>query len=118
MILWNIKIGESIAMAVSSIRTLMPRCMVQVTQATQLAQMERRAMWSIMHRQRMILHVSISIRLQLASADFHLGGKLLTFTLADLYRTVRTQKFTWNEDGTPNFPKALNGPFPVPKGQN
>ncbi|CAI7568344.1 unnamed protein product [Penicillium pancosmium] len=35
----------------------------------------------------------------------------------DLYRTVRTQKFTWNEDGTPNFPKALNGPFPVPKGQ-
>lgn len=35
----------------------------------------------------------------------------------DLYRTVRTQKFTWNEDGTPNFPKALNGPFPVPSGQ-
>ncbi|KAJ5624198.1 alpha-N-arabinofuranosidase 2 [Penicillium lagena] len=36
----------------------------------------------------------------------------------NLYRTVRTQKFTWNEDGTPNFPKALNGPFPVPKGQS
>lgn len=37
---------------------------------------------------------------------------------ADLYRTVRTQKFTWNEDGSPNFPLAENGPFPVPSGQN
>jgi GH43 family beta-xylosidase len=54
---------------------------------------------------------------EIASASSS-GGKLLNFTLADLYRTVRTQKFTWNEDGTPNFPKALNGPFPVPKGQN
>lgn len=42
---------------------------------------------------------------------------MLTCPLANLYRTVRTQKFTWNKDGTPNFPKALNGPFPVPKGQ-
>lgn len=37
---------------------------------------------------------------------------------ANLYRTVRTQKFTWNDDGTPNFPLAENGPFPVPAGQN
>lgn len=37
---------------------------------------------------------------------------------ANLYRTVRTQKFTWNDDGTPNFPLAENGPFPVPSGQN
>lgn len=37
---------------------------------------------------------------------------------ANLYRTIRTQKFTWNEeDGTPIFPAAANGPFPVPKGQ-
>ncbi|KAL7620797.1 hypothetical protein AAE478_009795 [Parahypoxylon ruwenzoriense] len=36
---------------------------------------------------------------------------------ADLYRTVRIQKFTWNEDGTPKFPLAENGPFPVPAGQ-
>lgn len=38
--------------------------------------------------------------------------------LGDIYRTVRTQKFTWNEDGTPNFPLAEYGPFPVPAGQN
>lgn len=37
---------------------------------------------------------------------------------ANLYRTVRTQKFTWNNDGTPNFPLAENGPFPVPAGQS
>ncbi|KAG6367849.1 hypothetical protein INS49_002045 [Diaporthe citri] len=37
---------------------------------------------------------------------------------ADIYRTVRTQKFSWNDDGTPNFPLAENGPFPVPSGQN
>ncbi|KAK2596816.1 hypothetical protein N8I77_012710 [Diaporthe amygdali] len=37
---------------------------------------------------------------------------------ADIYRTVRAQKFTWNDDGTPNFPLAENGPFPVPSGQN
>ena len=36
---------------------------------------------------------------------------------SDLYRSVRIQKFTWNEDGTPNFPLAGNGPFPVPSGQ-
>ena len=37
---------------------------------------------------------------------------------ANLYRTIRTQKFTWKDDGTPNFPLAENGPFPVPSGQN
>ena len=37
---------------------------------------------------------------------------------SNIFRTVRTQKFTWNGDGTPNFPLALNGPFPVPSGQN
>ncbi len=37
---------------------------------------------------------------------------------ANLYRTARTQKFTWNDDGTPNFPLAENGPFPVPAGQH
>ncbi|KAI1432866.1 glycoside hydrolase family 43 protein [Xylaria sp. CBS 124048] len=36
---------------------------------------------------------------------------------ADLYRTARVQKFTWNEDGTPRFPRAENGPFLVPGGQ-
>lgn len=35
----------------------------------------------------------------------------------DLYRTARIQKFDWNADGTPNFPLAENGPFPVPAGQ-
>lgn len=37
---------------------------------------------------------------------------------ANLYRTVRTQKFTWNDDGTPKFPLAEDGPFAVPAGQN
>lgn len=37
---------------------------------------------------------------------------------ADIYRTVRAQRFTWNSDGTPNFPLAGNGPFPVPSGQD
>lgn len=37
--------------------------------------------------------------------------------VGDIYRTARTQRFTWNEDGAPNFPKAMNGPFPVPEGQ-
>jgi GH43 family beta-xylosidase len=32
-------------------------------------------------------------------------------------RTIRAQKFTWNEDGTPNFPKPGLGPYPVPSGQ-
>ncbi|KAI5922098.1 alpha-N-arabinofuranosidase 2 [Camillea tinctor] len=36
---------------------------------------------------------------------------------ADIFRTARIQKFTWNEDGTPNFPLAENGPFSVPAGQ-
>ncbi|KAL8364527.1 hypothetical protein RB595_003689 [Gaeumannomyces hyphopodioides] len=36
----------------------------------------------------------------------------------DIYRTARIQKFTWNDDGTPRFPLAGNGPFPVPSGQN
>ncbi|PSR88765.1 alpha-N-arabinofuranosidase 2 [Coniella lustricola] len=38
--------------------------------------------------------------------------------LGDLYRTIRTQKFLWNADGTPNFPLAENGPFTVPSGQH
>ncbi|KAH8753906.1 alpha-N-arabinofuranosidase 2 [Diaporthe sp. PMI_573] len=37
---------------------------------------------------------------------------------ADIYRTVRTQRFSWNDDGTPKFPLAENGPFPIPSGQN
>lgn len=32
-------------------------------------------------------------------------------------RTIRTQPFTWNEDGTPNFPKPGYGPYKVPSGQ-
>ncbi|KAK3058624.1 hypothetical protein LTR09_000189 [Extremus antarcticus] len=32
----------------------------------------------------------------------------------DLYRTTRTQKFSWNGNGEPVFPAAANGPFPVP----
>ncbi|KAI1864071.1 hypothetical protein JX265_007367 [Neoarthrinium moseri] len=36
---------------------------------------------------------------------------------ADLYRTARIQKFSWNDDGTPKFPLAENGPFDVPAGQ-
>ena len=42
----------------------------------------------------------------------------LTPELQDIYRTVRTQKFSWNDDGTPKFPLAENGPFPIPSGQN
>lgn len=41
---------------------------------------------------------------------------------ADLYRTVRAQRFGWNDDhggdGSPIFPPAENGPFPVPAGQH
>lgn len=33
-------------------------------------------------------------------------------------RTIRAQKFTWNGDGTPNFPRPGYGPYPVPSGQN
>ena len=37
---------------------------------------------------------------------------------ADIIRTTRTQKFTWNpKDGTPEFPAAEYGPFAVPSGQ-
>lgn len=32
-------------------------------------------------------------------------------------RTIRTQKFTWNRDGTPSFPKPGYGPFQTPGGQ-
>ncbi|KAJ4341152.1 hypothetical protein N0V87_001890 [Didymella glomerata] len=32
-------------------------------------------------------------------------------------RTIRTQKFTWNDDGSPNFPRPGYGPYPVPSGQ-
>ncbi|KAG9199400.1 hypothetical protein G6514_008559 [Epicoccum nigrum] len=32
-------------------------------------------------------------------------------------RTIRTQKFSWNDDGTPNFPRPGYGPYPVPSGQ-
>ncbi|OQN99194.1 hypothetical protein B0A48_15043 [Cryoendolithus antarcticus] len=33
-------------------------------------------------------------------------------------RTIRTQKFTWNEDGSPKFPRPGYGPYAVPSGQN
>ena len=34
-------------------------------------------------------------------------------------RTVRAQKFGWNEeDGTPKFPRPGYGPYSVPSGQN
>ncbi|KAK5119420.1 hypothetical protein LTR85_007520 [Meristemomyces frigidus] len=33
-------------------------------------------------------------------------------------RNIRTQKFTWNEDGTPRFPRPGYGPYAVPSGQN
>ncbi|KAK7699975.1 hypothetical protein SLS64_011200 [Diaporthe eres] len=47
------------------------------------------------------------------------GQNFVVYSAArDIYRTVRTQKFSWNDDGTPNFPLAENGPFPVPSGQN
>ncbi|KAK7180219.1 hypothetical protein DPSP01_014529 [Paraphaeosphaeria sporulosa] len=32
-------------------------------------------------------------------------------------RTIRAQKFTWNDDGTPNFPKPGYGPYETPSGQ-
>ena len=32
-------------------------------------------------------------------------------------RTIRAQEFTWNDDGSPNFPKPGYGPYPVPGGQ-
>lgn len=32
-------------------------------------------------------------------------------------RTIRTQKFTWNADGSPNFPRPGYGPYEVPSGQ-
>ncbi|KAI3392352.1 hypothetical protein diail_5866 [Diaporthe ilicicola] len=38
--------------------------------------------------------------------------------IVDTHPTVRAEKFTWNDDGTPNFPLAENGPFPVPSGQS
>ena len=31
-------------------------------------------------------------------------------------RTIRTQPFTWNEDGSPKFPAPGYGPYPVPAG--
>ncbi|KAK5131206.1 hypothetical protein LTR08_001231 [Meristemomyces frigidus] len=33
-------------------------------------------------------------------------------------RNIRAQKFTWNVDGTPKFPRPGYGPYPVPAGQN
>ncbi|KAF2742724.1 glycoside hydrolase family 43 protein [Sporormia fimetaria CBS 119925] len=33
-------------------------------------------------------------------------------------RTIRTQRFTWNEDGTPNFPRPGYRPYQVPSGQD
>lgn len=33
-------------------------------------------------------------------------------------RTIRTQRFGWNEDGSPNFPRPGYGPFAVPSGQS
>jgi GH43 family beta-xylosidase len=32
-------------------------------------------------------------------------------------RTIRAQKFGWNEDGSPSFPKPGYGPYLVPSGQ-
>lgn len=32
-------------------------------------------------------------------------------------RQIYTQKFTWNDDGTPNFPRPGIGPYKVPSGQ-
>jgi hypothetical protein len=32
-------------------------------------------------------------------------------------RTIRAQKFTWNDDGSPNFPRPGYGPFQIPSGQ-
>ena len=33
-------------------------------------------------------------------------------------RNIRAQKFTWNDDGTPKFPRPGYGPYAVPSGQN
>lgn len=33
-------------------------------------------------------------------------------------RTIRAQKFGWNEDGSPKFPRPGYGPYEVPSGQN
>lgn len=33
-------------------------------------------------------------------------------------RTIRAQKFIWNEDGTPLFPRPGYGPYNVPSGQS
>lgn len=33
-------------------------------------------------------------------------------------RTIRTQQFTWNSDGSPNFPRPGYGPFAIPAGQS
>ncbi|KAK7709508.1 hypothetical protein SLS57_008712 [Botryosphaeria dothidea] len=33
-------------------------------------------------------------------------------------RTVRAQKFEWNDDGSPAFPRPGYGPYPVPAGQS
>ena len=32
-------------------------------------------------------------------------------------RTIRAQQFTWNEDGSPNFPRPGYGPYQIPSGQ-
>lgn len=32
-------------------------------------------------------------------------------------RDIRAQRYTWNEDGTPNFPRPGYGPYPAPAGQ-
>jgi GH43 family beta-xylosidase len=32
-------------------------------------------------------------------------------------RTIRTQQFGWNEDGSPSFPRPGYGPYAVPSGQ-
>jgi len=33
-------------------------------------------------------------------------------------RTIRTQKFGWNSDGTPAFPRPGYGPYQIPSGQS
>ncbi|KAF2154936.1 glycoside hydrolase family 43 protein [Myriangium duriaei CBS 260.36] len=33
-------------------------------------------------------------------------------------RTIRAQKFGWNSDGSPSFPRPGYGPYPVPAGQS
>ena len=32
-------------------------------------------------------------------------------------RTIRAQRFGWNEDGSPKFPRPGYGPYAVPSGQ-